>query len=92
MSKDVKYVIYCRQFANLHDDRIYTYDDLNSAKKGFKLVVKEYHKYLTKIGLHINKVIYEGPRTKEEAKECLPLVTFITDDHLMFEVEMVGDK
>lgn len=63
MSKDTKCIIYCRQFGNLHDDRIYTYDDLDSAKNGFKRATKEYHEYLTKLGLHINKIIYEGPRT-----------------------------
>lgn len=92
MSKDAKYIIYCRQFRNSHDDRIYTYDDLDSAKKDFKRVAKEYYEYLTKIGLYMHEVIYEGLSTKEEAEGCLPEVTFITDDRLMFEVEMVKAK
>lgn len=87
MSKDKKYIIYCRQFANSHDDFIYMCDNLDSAKELFKQAVHDYHKYLSKLGLHINKIIYDGPRNKDE--EGLPSVTFITVDRLVFEVEMV---
>lgn len=89
MNNNAKYIIYCRQFGNIHDDFIYKCEDLDSAKEIFRRTIKEYHEHLCNLGLHINKIIYEGPRTKKEAEECLPLVIFITDDKLWFEVEMV---